>query len=236
MEDKDNRELLKAKSNNLIVYVSGLQDPYFMGEDNSNAKWTLADIGKLYSNKCLSMPLEIRLSEHGGVSMTRITDKQKSEAQEYFRIEYFNTLRVIEYFKKPREQAVSQIKGPFKMLEFSEETAESVMKNLGAKHQYIGIEDLVQAVVCLTSKEQNPTLMETLGYSVKKGARAYITLKKQNNVPKKAPWKTYREYDLILLYLAEELEKKGLLKGSKPLTDYLNEELANDKFKRDDDE
>lgn len=226
-------ELEVAKRTNLVVYANGLQDPIFLGEDNTASRWTTADIGKLYSFKCVTLPLSLHVDSDYASLTGRLLQEKKTEVQEHFRIEFWNALRMVEYQRLPREEAVHKIRGPFKVLDVTPEESEAYIRTICQRYPQVYFEQFVPAVLSTTTKEQNPALMEVFGLAVKKGSQEYVNLKKMNDIGKRFPWKVHREYDLILLYMTEELQKRGLITGADRLADLILEDLAKDKYKRD---
>ncbi|MBW2964977.1 hypothetical protein KY363_05975 [Candidatus Woesearchaeota archaeon] len=226
-------ELEAAKRTNLVVYVNGLQDPIFLGEDNTASRWTTADIGKLYSFKCVTLPLNLQVEASYNTLTGRLLQDKKTEVQEHFRIEFWNALRMVEYERLPRESAVTKIRGPFKILDVNAEESEAYIRTVCDRYPQVYVENFVPAVLSLTTKEQNPALMEAFGLAVKKGSQEYVNLKKMNDIGKRFPWKVHREYDLLLLYMTEELQKRGLITGLGGLADLILEDLAKDKYTRE---
>lgn len=236
MENQYDREETKAKRKNLIVYVSGLQDPYFLMEDNSNSRWTNQDIGKLFSVKMMLLPLPLRIEEIANRVQIRQMARKKNDIQEYLRIEFYNVLKSIEHYRKTRAESVADIESPYRLVDMQPGAADIFMRRMSINYPNVFAEDLVQSVLSLnsgnTDLSEDPVL-EAIGLGVKKGAQEYVNLKKLNRVGKKMHWRVHREYDMIMLSMVKELERKGLLGDVAELKGKMLEDLAKEGYKRD---
>jgi len=236
VENQYDREETKAKRKNLIVYVSGLQDPYFLMENNLHARWTNPDIGKLFSVKIMSLPLPLRIEEITDRVQIRQMARKKNEIQAHIRIEFYNVLKSIEHYRKTRDESVADVESPYRLVDMHPGAAESFLGRMGINYPNVFAEDLVQSVLSLnsgnTDLSEDPVL-EAIGLGVKKGAQEYVNLKKLNGIGKKMHWRVHREYDMIMLRMVEELERKGLLGDVVELKGKMLEELAKEGYKRD---
>ncbi|MBW2972169.1 hypothetical protein KY359_03995, partial [Candidatus Woesearchaeota archaeon] len=181
MVNEYDRDIERAKKKNLVVYLNGLQDPYFFGEDNTGARWNNADIGKFFAVTAMTLPLDLRVDNINGY-WGRIADAAKTAVQEHFRTEAYNLLKTIEHYRKPREESVAMVMSPFRLVEYGAEKVAAYMRNAEQAYPKIFLEDIVHSALALShgtepgeeDTDKQIHLLDTVGLAAKKGAQEYV--------------------------------------------------------------
>lgn len=239
MRERPDPEIEKIQKKNLAVYVAGLRNPYFMGDDNSESRWTHADVGRFFANTMLSLPLELRINEEMNGFGGKFLNMQKADIQAHLKKEFYNALISIEHYRKSRAESMLELGNPYTLVEMEPSEAEEYFATMDRRYPSMRSDLLTHAMMALNTQsdrsrmlDEDP-LLRTFGLALQKGTEDYINLKKMNDIGKRIFWKPHREYDTILLHMVTELENSGFLEDTQELQDKITEDLARDGYKRD---